>query len=97
MHRADLRVALCAAATLFALASAPSARSATIAGAQDGWAAVTACAKVPDKEARRDCTDGVLRRAGLLDGPAIRASTASDSPGHAEGPPERPCPALRLG
>ena len=41
-------------------------RAAPITGAQDGWAAITACAHTADEEARRDCMDGVLRRAGLL-------------------------------
>ena len=56
------------AAGLLGLATAASA--APIHGAQDGWAAVTACAGTPNDEARRDCLDGVLRRAGLLSGEA---------------------------
>jgi hypothetical protein len=43
-----------------------SSKAASISGAQDGWAAITACAHTNDDEARRDCMDGVLRRAGLL-------------------------------
>ena len=52
------------------LGLATGAPAAPITGAQDGWAAITACAQVRDDDARRDCIDGVLRRAGLLTGPS---------------------------
>ncbi len=57
---------VCAALGLIALGLAGGAAAAPISGAQDGWAAITACARTPDDEARRDCMDGVLRRAGML-------------------------------
>jgi len=70
------------------VAMASEAPAAPITGAQDGWAAITACAQAPDDDARRDCTDGVLRRAGLL-----AAGSLSDAIIRPPAQPSRPAPA----
>ena len=70
-----LVVSVIVSAGLLGIATAVSA--APIQGAQDGWAAITACSGMSNDEARRDCMDGVLRRAGLLSGEARPPQPAS--------------------
>jgi hypothetical protein len=61
---------------LWSLAAAAAAAFATagpVAGQPDpgdGWARIILCAKAATTQARHDCTDDVLRRAGLLAPPA---------------------------
>ncbi len=75
-----MRTTVCLASLLAAaglMAMAGPASAAPISSAQEGWAAISACARTPDDEARRDCMDGVLRRAGLLNlGPGDATSTS---------------------
>jgi hypothetical protein len=62
-----------------AIAALPSALSAQpISGAEAGWAAMARCAQIHEAETRRDCTDGVLTRGGLLQAPPA----ASEPPKH---------------
>jgi hypothetical protein len=66
-------------ASVFAILTVCPASAAPISSAQEGWAAISACARSPDDDARRDCMDGVLRRAGLLgQGPQAPAPTYRD-------------------
>ena len=48
---------------------APAARAQPIATAPEGWSAIERCARLIDPEARRDCSDQVMRRAGLVPPP----------------------------
>jgi hypothetical protein len=86
MPNPGLRAVLILSCAMAPLAGAASAAS--ISSAQEGWNAITACARTPDDEARRDCMDGVLRRAGLLNlRPGDAVATNRDEARPAPPPP----------
>jgi hypothetical protein len=66
--------------------AAPSAR-AQASNSADNWEAMTKCAAIADADARHDCSDDVLREAGLLGAAPVESSrprTVSSAPGASE-------------